>query len=263
MNFNNQPKNNPKVQFVSPNQPPQNKKKQTYINPTPRVLTPATVKLHKSATTAAPTPSAPPVVVTGVVTAVSQKLAELDQDNQQVVTIVGKVNKKNGISTWWKLLIGIVLVLVLVAGALAIPQVRDTLSNSGPLTLTEQTYVNDVAQLNELAGNSISSGYSCLLSSINCGVDQGFKNVYVQLGSVKDKFQALKIPSSRFDYVHGILVSAYSSLGASSNFAFESITQKRTTNNLTEMLTRLDSGRKLLEQAKAELKSTVQSYTKK
>ena len=259
MNFNNQPKNNPKVQFVSPNQPPQNKKKQTYINPTPKPLAPATLKLNHSV----PTPPVPVPVVNGVVTPVTNTLAGLDPDDQQVLTNAGKVNKKIGLSIWWKLLIGIVLVLVLVAGALAIPQVRDTVLNSGPLTLTEQTYVNDVAQLNELAGNSISSGYSCLLSSINCGVDQGFKNVYVQLGSVKDKFQALKIPSSRFDYVHGILVSAYSSLGASSNFAFESITQKRTTNNLTEMLTRLDSGRKLLEQAKAELKSTVQSYTKK
>lgn len=60
-----------------------------------------------------------------------------------------------------------------------------------------------------------------------------------------------------------MLASAYNSLGSASAFASDTLNQKRYTNNLSEMLTRLDSGRKLLEQGKADLKTLLATFSKR
>ncbi len=175
------------------------------------------------------------------------------------------IQKKPKDSFWRKA--GLILLILVIAagGLLAIPSVREVIFDNGPLNIAEQNYVNEVNQLNDLTTTRLNKAYDCLLlrNPALCPVDEGYRSIYKELGEVKDKFTALKNPSSRFNAVHTMLTSAYTNLGVTSGYALESINQKRLNANLTEMLARLDSNRKLLEQSKADLKSLAQTYNKK
>ncbi len=163
-----------------------------------------------------------------------------------------------------KILLGFFGLILLTGGLVAIPQVRDLVFNNGPLTIAEQNYVNEVNQINDLTTNRINTAYSCLLGGgFGCRIDDGYRTIYVGLGETRDRFQALKVPSPRFNAVHASLTSAYASMGSSSAYAFETINLKKTNSNIAEMLTRLDSGRKLIEQAKSDLKTLTQTYNKR
>lgn len=168
-----------------------------------------------------------------------------------------------------KILIGLILTVLLLGslagGLLLIQPIREFVFNTGPLTQTEQNFINDVAQVNDLATTRINLIYNCIVNVTPklCTVEDGYKQAYVGLGEVKDKFQALKNPSGRFESAYNALATAYSNLGTTSSFAFESINQHKMVANQAEVATRLDNGRKLLEQGKAELKSLVQQYAPK
>jgi hypothetical protein len=72
-----------------------------------------------------------------------------------------------------------------------------------------------------------------------------------------------KLLIGRFDKVHATLANAYSSMSTTSAFAFETLNQQKYTNNLSEILLRLDNTRRLLEQGKADLKTLLATFSKK
>lgn len=159
----------------------------------------------------------------------------------------------------------VILLAAIGAGLLLIQPVREFVFNTGPLTQTEQSFYNDATSINDQATTRLNTVYNCIIN-VNpriCTLEDGYKQAYVGLGEVSAKFQALKDPSNRFDGPYNTLLRAYSSLGTTSSFSFEAINQHTMVANQAETARRLDEGRKLLEQGKAELKSVAQQYGSK
>lgn len=179
---------------------------------------------------------------------------------------VAKVKKSNVKINWGKIFVrlvtGVIVLAAMIGGLLLVQPVREFVFNTGPLTQTEQNFVNEAMTINDLTTSRINLVYNCIIN-VNpkvCMVEEGYKQAYVGLGEVSARFQALKNPSNRFDGPYNTLLRAYSNLATTSKFAFDSINQHQMVANQVETSTRLDEGRKLLEQGKAELKNTAQQY---
>lgn len=164
-----------------------------------------------------------------------------------------------------KALVGVILLLVIAGGLLLIPPVRDTIFDSGPITPAERNFFDAVTEINLSATAQLNTIYNCVVTTNSkaCPLENGYKQAYIELGNVYARFQALKSPSKRFEPTYNSFASAYTSLGNTSTFARDSMNQHQMLANQPELLVRLDTGRKLLEQAKADLKNFQQLYAAK